>query len=89
MGIAFGKVIPTDGYQRIRHERQTNHADQAALAPKASTPAGDWLPCAGVGVLEYSDHTEARDEPHIEATVMGIRYPLYGELFPAHVAAYE
>ena len=89
MGVAFGKFVPTEGYQLIRHECRTNHADQSSLALKARTPAGDWLPCAAVGVLDYSDQTGPGDEPYIEATALGIPYPLYGELFPAHVAAYE
>lgn len=91
MGVAFGKFIPTQGYRLIQHECRTNHADQAALALKARTPDGKWLPCAGVGVLDYSDHAGAGAgaEPYVEATVLGIPYPLYCELFPAHVAAYE
>jgi hypothetical protein len=89
MGVAFGKFIAAEGYQHIRHECQTNHADQTALALRARSPSGDWLPCAGVGILDYSDHTDDGDAPYVEVTVLGIPYPLYGELFPAHVAAYE
>lgn len=89
MCVAFGKFIPADGYQLIRHECRTNHADQAALALKVRIPAGDWLPCIGVNVLDYSDHIHAGDEPYVEVTVLGIPYPLYSELFPAHVAEYE
>jgi hypothetical protein len=89
MGVAFGKFIAAEGYRHIRHECRTNHADQAALALKARSPTGDWLPCVGVGVMDYSDHADDGDEPYVEATVLGIPYPLYGELFPAHVAAYE
>jgi hypothetical protein len=89
MGVAFGKFIAAEGYRDIRHECQTNHADQTALALRARTPSGDWLPCAGTAVLDYTDHTEDGDEPYVEATVLGIPYPLYSELFPAHVAAYE
>ncbi len=89
IGVAFGKFIAAEGYRHIRHECRTNHADQAALAFEARSPAGDWLPCAGVGVLDYSDHADDGDEPYVEATVLGIPYPLYGELFPGHIAAYE
>ncbi|MCK9688154.1 hypothetical protein [Scleromatobacter humisilvae] len=89
MGVAFGKFIPTEGYQLIRHECRTNHADQSALALKVKTPAGEWIPCAGVGVLDDSDHADPGDEPYVEATVLGIPYLVYSELFPAHLAAYE
>lgn len=89
MGVAFGKFIPTEYYRLIRHECRTNHADQAALDLKVKTTTGDWLTCAGVGVLGYSHHTDSDDEPSVEVSVLRIPYPLYKELFPAHVAAYE
>jgi len=62
---------------------------KAIDALKVRAPAGDWLLCAGVGVLDDSGRTDPGDEPYVEATVLGIPYPLYGEPFPAHVAAYE
>ncbi|HEX7687942.1 MAG TPA: hypothetical protein VF453_09555 [Burkholderiaceae bacterium] len=89
MGVAFGKFIPTEGYRLIQDECRMIHTDQAALALTARTSAGDKLPCSGVSVLDYAAHADVGDEPYVEATVLGIPDPLYGELFPAHVAAYE
>ena len=89
MGVAFGKFIAAENYREIRRECQTNHADQSALALSVRAPSGDLIPCAGVGVLDYSEHAEDGEPAYVEATVLGIPYPLYGELFPEHVTAYE
>ena len=50
------------------------------------TEAGVSVPCAGVGILDYSGEIEP---PCIEVNVLGVPYPLYEELFPEHVANYE
>ena len=86
MGVAFGKFFPADAYRQIQHECQSNHADQSGLALNARTPAGLAVPCVGVSILECAEVSEF--EP-AEVNVLGIPYPLYGELFPEHVAAYE
>jgi hypothetical protein len=85
MGVAFGKFIATESYRLIQRECRTNHADQSGLALSVTTPDGIQIPCVGVGIIDFSDQFE--DE--IEITVFGIPYPLYGELFPEHVCAYE
>ncbi|KEZ04265.1 hypothetical protein GQ57_20290 [Burkholderia sp. MSh2] len=89
MGVAFGKFVAADKYREIQHECQTNHADQSGLALSVKTPAGALVPCAGVAILDYSNHAEDGEPAYVEATVLGIPYPLYGELFREHVARYE
>lgn len=39
-----------------------------------------------MSILDYSGEVE---EPYAEVSVLGIPYPLYGQLFPEHVAAYD
>ncbi|WP_419684090.1 hypothetical protein ACN22W_10575 [Burkholderia theae] len=89
MGVAFGKFVAADAYGEIQHDCQTNHGDQSGLALSVKTPAGGLVPCAGVAILDYSNHVEDGEPAYVEATVLGIPYALYGELFPEHVARYE
>jgi hypothetical protein len=84
MGVAFGALIPNAAYNRIRAECVANHADQKALNLSVTTAAGVLIPCVGVAVLD----ADLEGEPP-EVNVLGVPYPLYGELFAAHVAAYE
>ncbi|WP_431265798.1 hypothetical protein ACQ859_10950 [Roseateles chitinivorans] len=86
MGVAHGVFFPEAGYALIRDECIANHADHTALELSAKTSAGTVIECAAVGILDYS--TEA-GESFAEANVLGIPYPLYGELFPSHVKAYD
>jgi hypothetical protein len=86
MGVAFGVFIPNAAYTTIQRECQTNHADQSSLHLRVQTESGTQIPCVGVGILDYS--TEL-DPPYVEVNVLGISYPLYGELFPHHVARYD
>ncbi len=89
MGVAFGKFIPADSYRDIQQECKTNHVDQSALALSVKTPAGGSLPCAGVVIQDCSNEIEEGERADVEVTVLGIPYPLYGELFPGHVSRYE
>jgi hypothetical protein len=88
MGGAEGKFLPSPAYAAIqaavvaaREESQ----DHLSLAVRVS--GGRDLPAAGgVRILDYSDELGAE---RLQVSVLGIGYPLYGELFPEHVAAYK
>lgn len=86
MGVAFGEFIPNNSYSEIQSECMTNHADQSALDLSVRTELGVEISCAGAAVLDYSADS---DQPYAEVNVLGVPYPLYGELFPDHVARYE
>ena len=86
MGVAFGEFLPNTAYSAIERECKTNHTDQSALKLSVRSDAGFEIPCAGVGILDCSTEFEP---PCAEVTVLGIPYPLYGELFPNHVARYD
>lgn len=78
MGVAFGQFEPADGYRFIQSECRANHYDQSALALTVKTSEGQVIPCAGVGILDYSvDH----QDDYIEVNVLGITHPFYVELF--------
>ena len=83
MGVVFGVFLPTQAYVEIRRECQTNHADQSGLHLSMRTQSGLIIPCAGVAILDCSSEVESP----AEVNVLGIPYPLYGELFPEHVQA--
>jgi len=86
MGVAFGAFVPTEAYAEIRRECVTNHNDQAGLQLSVQAQPGVAIVCAGVGILDYALELEP---PRAEVNVLGIPYPLYGQLFPEHVASYE
>jgi hypothetical protein len=86
MGVAFGKFQPVAAYAEIQRECQINHTNQDHLALSVRTEAGAVVPCAGVSIL----HSSVESQPvEIEVNVLGIPYPLYGELFPQHVESCE
>lgn len=86
MGVAFGRLIPAEGYAAIQAACIANPAGQNALGLSVRTPEGTVIECAGVGILDYSEEVGPEG---IEVNVLGISYPLYGELFPDHVENYE
>ena len=86
MGVAFGLFIPSNAYRAIQQQCIENHADQTALNLTLRTPTHEVIPCASVAILDASPDF---GEEGIELNVLGIPYPLYGELFPEHVARYE
>ncbi|WP_177330325.1 hypothetical protein [Pseudomonas sp. PH1b] len=86
MGVAFGQFIPAAAYaalqERVRAltaaaqvelQLQVHHLDQP-------------VPAMGVSIQDYSAECGA---DAIEITVLGIGYPLYEQLFPHAVAAYQ
>ena len=86
MGVAFGQFFPTEGYEDIRHECINNHADQTHLHLSIVSPTGEAVPCADVAIL---DQTPSVGPGEMQVEALGIGYPLYEQLFPMHVAAYE
>lgn len=84
MGGAFGALIPEAAYEDIRSICIANWKGQAELRLSVKTSSGVSIPCVGVAILDAN----LAGEP-AEVNVIGIPYPLYGELFPAHVVAYQ
>lgn len=77
------------GYSIIqRSVVATCEESQAHLGLVVRLVGGRDLPAqGGVHITDYS--AELGIEDGIEIDVLGIDYPLYGELFPEHVAAYR
>jgi hypothetical protein len=74
MGVAFGKFTPTSAYRRD---------DIAENSQLSAWAAGRQIPSEGLGIEGTVQSGE------IEVTILGIPYPLYEELFPDHVEAYN
>ena len=87
MGVAFGKFLPSPAYATIQEAViASNEGSQGHLCLSAQKVEGEvLLPETGVRILDFSAEL---DPDEIEVSVVGIGYPLYGELFPEHVAAY-
>lgn len=88
MGVAFGRFLPLPAYASIKAEVVAARGrDQAHLNISVRLSNGAVLPAqGGVQLLDYS---ASFGDEGLEVEVLGIDYPLYQELFPAHVAAYE
>ncbi|HEY1398977.1 hypothetical protein [Roseateles sp.] len=87
MGVAFGRFHPSDSYVLIRERCLLDAGIQAQLRLSIRHRDGRVIECLG-GVHIQDASTELG--PHeIEVTALGIGYPLYKELFPQHVLAYD
>lgn len=86
MGVAFGAFEPAAGYEKVQEFCKANRADQSSLQLSVKTESGQFIPCAGIGILDFSEEPALSC---IEVNVLGIPYPLYEKLFPQHVQAYE
>ena len=87
MGVAFGKFLPLSAYAKVKEAvvaALETYQDHLYLSVRLV--GGETLPAQSVHLSDFSAEL-APDE--IEVSVIGISYPLYGELFPSHVAAYE
>ena len=87
MGVAAGRFLPYPAYSIIQSSVvKSRDPSQAHLALVIRVKSGAEVPASGVRITDYS--AELGDEG-LEIEVLGIPYPLYGELFPEHVAAYR
>jgi hypothetical protein len=88
MGVAEGKFLPSPAYATIQaavvaaRERSQDHLSLAVrVAGGCNLPAQ-----GGVQIIDYSAELGVDG---LQVCVLGIGYPLYGELFPQHVTAYK
>jgi hypothetical protein len=86
MGVAFGEFTPAHAYATIQRTCVDHPTDQSALNLSVQMETGQTIPCAGVGI---QDGAAELDAPNIFVEVLGIEYPLYEQLFPEHVIAYQ
>ncbi len=88
MGVAFGKFRPTSAYSAIRGAciaaLATGSWDTLGLGGSHLRRSGR-SSAGGVMILDGVDV----EPDEIEVHAAGISYPLYAQLFPAHVSAYE
>ena len=89
MGVAFGDFLETEKFASLRPqaERLDDYSRRwrKNLILKGSN--GDTIEChAGIAIIEYGPPIKC---DAIQVSCLGIGYPLYEELFPHHVKAYE
>jgi hypothetical protein len=88
MGVASGRFFPMSPYTQVQPAiLAARECSQFHLALSVRLVGGPELPAqGGVQILDYSDEFGPEG---LEVHVLGIGYPLYEELFPLQVAAYE
>lgn len=88
MGVAFGRFIPLPAYDSIKSiVIATSEGEQSHLYLSVRLANGSALPAQG-GV-QLTDLSAELGPEGLQVSVLGVGYPLYQELFPGHVAAYE
>jgi hypothetical protein len=88
MGVAGGRFVCTSAYASIQ-QYCIEHRDHWVSIPAltVSVPGGVPIECSG-GV-QIENFSPELGDAGIEICLLGIPYPLYGELFPHHVEAYK
>lgn len=89
MGVVFGVFLETEkfAYLRPQAERLDDYSRRWGKSLVLKGTNGKIIECyAGIVIIEYGPPIK-RDA--IQVTCLGIGYPLYEELFPHHVKAYE
>ena len=87
MGVAFGRFAPLPAYVNIQKavvESAGGSQDHLFLSVRLTNGS----PLPGGGTIHLEDHSFELGPEGLELSVLGIAYPIYEELFPAHVAAY-
>jgi len=84
MGVAFGRFVPLPAYSHVQAAciASTKNPSQKQLVLTVRQPDGSLLTAHGVGIDDLG-------EGEIEVTAIGIPYPLYEQIFPKHVQAYQ
>ncbi|GLQ99152.1 hypothetical protein [Dyella mobilis] len=88
MGVAFGKFIPAPDYEAVRSAAVELENEERGV-PHLSIRLSDGTVLRSAGGVHITDHSVELGENGREIAVLGIEYPLYKELFPHHVDAYE
>ncbi|WP_139015209.1 hypothetical protein [Xanthomonas cannabis] len=88
MGVAFGRFFPIAAYETVQPaiiQREGREVEGMDFAVRIASD-GRVIECLAVAITDCSAEFGAEG---LEVAVLGIGYPLYAELFPQHVAAYE
>lgn len=88
MGVAFGRLIPVAAYQTVQPtiiQGEAREVEGIDFAVRIAS-SGQVIECLGVAITDCSAEFGAEG---LEVAALGIGHPLYAELFPQHVEAYE
>jgi hypothetical protein len=89
MGVVFGVFHPTDAYDTVRESilrDEGRDLKEVQLLVRVATTGQEIESQGGVHI---TDHSAELGPDGREITALGIGYPLYAELFPEHVDAYD
>lgn len=95
MGVVFGVFQPSPNFNALRaHGVPSSDSVGQPIADllvwtglSARTPAGAEIECqGGVGIMGHCPNSSPWE---LEVSCLGIPSPLYEDLFPEHVKAYE
>ncbi|WP_310482113.1 hypothetical protein [Chamaesiphon sp. VAR_48_metabat_403] len=85
MGVVSGNFLPMPAYGRFRSQFiALRESSQEHLPLSAARINGEVILSKGVSIFDCLTELE-----EIQVTVFGIAYPLYEELFPDFVLAYD
>ncbi len=87
VNVAFGRFVPLPAYVNVQKavvESAGGSQDHLFLSVRLTNGS----PLPGGGTIHLEDHSFELGPEGLELSVLGIAYPIYEELFPAHVAAY-
>jgi hypothetical protein len=85
MGIISGNFLPMPAYEMFRSQFiALRDSSQSHLLLSVARLNGEVISSQGISIFDYS--TELAE---IQVTAIGIPYPLYAELFPDLIAAYD
>jgi hypothetical protein len=80
MGVAVGKFLPGPAYDTLKQEVvASTYSSQDHLDLAICAQDGERIPSVGVHIYDASLVLTADD---IQVEILGIPWPLYGELFP-------
>jgi predicted ATP-dependent serine protease len=89
MGVASGLLRTTPEYAAIR-STVTQSAGGLVQGIKLVVRERNGAEIPAQGGVTIEDHSEdLANVSAVEVSVLGVPYPLYEQLFPAHVAAYK
>jgi len=88
MGVAGGRFVRTPGYASIQ-PYCVEHRDHWVSIPTLSVSPPGGMPIECSGGVQIEDFSAELGDAGIQIWLLGIPYPLYGELFPHHVEAYK
>ena len=90
MGVASGLFFPTPEYSSVQPALlKADGRSTEGMVLSVRVRGGTDIPAQGGVLIEDYSAEIGSGVTAIEVSVLGVPYPLYQQLFPAHVVAYK